>query len=148
VASTVRNYSAPLTDRSGLLAASTFIHILSDHLTSLDRLEGSRKYLFGSVGVLGKANNSHISGVLVLRGQDHKAVVEVAPDWESYEYKKLDIHGNEEDKKFFEAALAWDLAVDGKAWADGKNVSAPSLTLIITHEYTDSILPTRSSSKR
>jgi len=125
----------------------TFAYFLSNHLTSLDRLEGSRKYLFGSVGVLGAANNSLISGVFVLRGQDHKAVVDVAPDWESYEYKKLDIHGNEEDKKHFEAALAWDLSVDGKAWADGKNVSASFPTVIITREYTDSVLPTRSTSK-
>jgi elongation factor 1-gamma len=27
----------------------------------------------------------------------------------------------EEDKSFFEAAMAWDLIVDGKEWADGKN---------------------------
>jgi len=86
-----------------------------------NRLEGSRKYLFGSVGVLGAANDSLISGVLILRGHDHQAVVDVAPDWESYDYKRLDIYGNEEDKKYFEAALAWDLSVDGKAWADGKN---------------------------
>ena len=82
------------------------------------------------MGVLGAANNSLISGVLVLRGQDHKAVVEVAPDWESYEYKKLDIYGDEEDKKFFEAALAWDLTVDGKTWADGKNVRTPFMTVM------------------
>jgi elongation factor 1-gamma len=50
-------------------------------------------------------------------------VVEVAPDWESYLYVKLDLKGNEDDMKFFEAALAWDLEVDGKKWADGKNVS-------------------------
>jgi len=75
------------------------------------------------MGVLGESNNSLISGVLVLRGQDHKAVVEVAPDWESYEYKRLDIYGNGEDKEFFEAVLAWDLSVDSKAWADGKTVS-------------------------
>ena len=99
------------------------------------------------MGVLGQANNSHISGVLVLRGQDHKAVVEVAPDWESYEYKRLDIYGCEEDKQFFEAALAWDLSVDGKAWADGKNVSALFLTVVITTECTDSYLPTHSSSE-
>lgn len=91
------------------------------------------------MGVLGVAGDSLISGVLVLRGHDHQAVVEVAPDWESYEYKKLDVHGNDEDKKFFEAALAWDLSVDGKAWADGKNVSPPYLTVVITHEYSDSI---------
>ena len=34
-----------------------------------------------------------------------------------------ELSDNEEDKKYFEAALAWDLELDGKAWADGKNVS-------------------------
>ncbi|KAG8795229.1 hypothetical protein FRC12_016870 [Ceratobasidium sp. 428] len=85
-----------------------------------NRLEASRKYLFGSVGVCGETNNSVISGVLILRGLDHKPVVDVAPDWESYEYKKIDLE-NPEDKAFFEGALAWDLEVDGKKWADGKN---------------------------
>ncbi|KIJ18297.1 hypothetical protein PAXINDRAFT_97717 [Paxillus involutus ATCC 200175] len=28
---------------------------------------------------------------------------------------------NEDDKKFFEGALAWDLEIDGKSWKDGKN---------------------------
>ena len=87
-----------------------------------NRLEASRKYLFGSMGVLGKTNDSLISGALIARGQDIKPVVDVAPDYESYEYKQLDL-SNEEDKKFFEAALAWDLEIDGKAWVDGKNVS-------------------------
>ena len=87
-----------------------------------NRLEASRKYLFGSVGVLGTANDSVISGALILRGADVKPVVDVAPDWESYEYKKLDLE-NADDKAFFEAALAWDLELDGKKWVDGKNVS-------------------------
>ena len=87
-----------------------------------NRLEGSRKYLFGSVGVLGENNNSVITGVFILRGQDHKAVVDAAPDWESYDYKRLDL-GNDADKSFFEAALAWDLEEGGKKWVDGKNVS-------------------------
>ncbi|KAG2039040.1 hypothetical protein BDR03DRAFT_1090764 [Suillus americanus] len=86
-----------------------------------NRLEASRKYLFGSVGVLGQANASIISGVLILRGQDSKAAVDCAPDFESYEYTKLDVFGNQEEKAFFEGALAWDLEVDGKKWADGKN---------------------------
>ncbi|KAK7684477.1 hypothetical protein QCA50_012424 [Cerrena zonata] len=85
-----------------------------------NRLEASRKYLFGSVGVLGTTNNSVISGVLTLRGQDVKPVVDVAPDWESYSYTKLDLE-NPQDKEFFEAALAWDLEIDGKKWVDGKN---------------------------
>jgi len=98
----------------------TVIFKSSNQITGFyNRLEASRKYLFGSVGVLGDANNSVISGALILRGQEVKPVVEVAPDYESYTYKKLDLD-NPEDKAFFEAALAWDLEVDGKKWADGK----------------------------
>ena len=100
-----------------------------------NRLEASRKYLFGSMGVLGQTNDSIITGVLILRGQDVLPVVNVAPDWESYEYKKLDLD-NAEDKAFFEAALAWDLEIDGKKWVDGKNVSHPILSwtgFLITH---------------
>jgi elongation factor 1-gamma len=85
-----------------------------------NRLEASRKYLFGSMGVLGENNNSVIAGALILRGQEVEPVVNVAPDWESYGYKKLDL-SNAEDKAFFEGALAWDLEIDGKKWADGKN---------------------------
>jgi hypothetical protein len=32
----------------------------------------------------------------------------------SHSYVKLDLKGNEDDKMLFEAALAWDLEVDGK----------------------------------
>ena len=39
---------------------------------------------------------------------------------ESYAYKRIDL-SNTEDKEFFEAAMAWDLKVNGKEWADGKN---------------------------
>ena len=92
-------------------------------LTSdLDRLEASRKYLFGSVGVLGTSNNSLIEGVLIARGKVVKPVVEVAPDWESYSFTPIDLN-NPAQKSYFEGALAWDLEVDGKKWVDGKNVS-------------------------
>ncbi|THU94244.1 elongation factor 1-gamma [Dendrothele bispora CBS 962.96] len=85
-----------------------------------NRLEASRKYLFGSVGVLGKTNDSIISGALILRGQDVEPVVNVAPDWESYSYSRIDLN-DAAQKEFFEGALAWDLKVDGKEWVDGKN---------------------------
>lgn len=88
-----------------------------------NRLEASRKYLFGSLGVLGEAKNSVISGILITRGQEIQPTVAVAPDWESYAFKRLDLE-NADDKAFFEAANAWDLEIDGKKWADGKNVSA------------------------
>jgi elongation factor 1-gamma len=86
-----------------------------------NRLEASRKYLFGSVGVLGSANNSVISGAFIARGPEIKPVVEVAPDWESYTYERIDLE-NAEQKAFFEAALAWDLEIGDKKWVDGKNV--------------------------
>jgi elongation factor 1-gamma len=101
----------------------TQIFMSSNQIGGLfNRLEASRKYLFGSVGVLGTTNNSVISGALILRGQDVKPIVEVGPDYASYDFRKLDID-NAEDKAFFESALAWDLEIDGKKWADGKNVS-------------------------
>lgn len=85
-------------------------------------MEASRKYLFGSVGVLGVSNDSLIEGVLIARGQDIIPVVNVAPDYESYNYEKIDLK-DEAQKAYFEAALAWDLEVNGKKWIDGKNVS-------------------------
>ena len=93
------------------------------------------------MGVLGTSNSSVISGAFIARGQDYIPVFDVAPDWESYDFKKLDLD-NEEDKKYFEAALAWDLELDGKAWADGKNVSlAYTLSFLISIVLT-SKLPT------
>jgi len=40
-------------------------------------------------------------------------------------FEKLDINGA--GKAFFEAALAWDLEIDGKKWVDGKAVSSGSV---------------------
>ena len=90
-----------------------------------NRLEASRKYLFGSVGVLGATNNSTIAGAFIARGSEIKPVVDVAPDWESYKYERIDLE-NAEQKAFFEAALAWDLEVGDKKWVDGKNVRRSS----------------------
>lgn len=84
------------------------------------RLEATRKYAFGSAGVVGENNNSVIAGALVVRGDDAIPIVSAAPDYESYSFTKLDVQNKPEDKEFFEAALAWDLKIDGKEWADGK----------------------------
>ncbi|KIM37877.1 hypothetical protein M413DRAFT_448147 [Hebeloma cylindrosporum] len=100
----------------------TQVFMSSNQITGFfNRLEASRKYLFGSVGVLGTTGDSAIAGVLILRGPAVEPVVDVAPDWESYAYTKLDVKDNAEDKAFFEGALAWDLEVNGKKWNDGKN---------------------------
>ncbi|GAA5978411.1 hypothetical protein JCM11641_004681 [Rhodosporidiobolus odoratus] len=81
------------------------------------RLEGSRKYIFGSMGVYGKANDSLITGVYIIRGQDAEACFSVAPDWESYSFDRLDYNA---DKEFITGALTWEHTVDGKEYADGK----------------------------
>jgi len=54
-----------------------------------NRLEVSRKYLFGSVGVLVSPNNSVITGAFIARGLKMIPVVEVALDWESYSYERI-----------------------------------------------------------
>lgn len=87
------------------------------------RLEASRKYVFGSASVYGQNNDSLIQGAFVIRGQDWQPVFDVAPDYESYEFKKLDPE-NAEDREFVEHEWKWDRAVtrDGKEFphADGK----------------------------
>ncbi|EPS41194.1 hypothetical protein H072_4898 [Dactylellina haptotyla CBS 200.50] len=87
------------------------------------RLEASRKYIFGSCSVYGESNNSIIQGAFFIRGQDHLAAFDVAPDWESYEFTKLD-PTSEEDKEFIASMWAWDkpITVNGKEYphADGK----------------------------
>ena len=86
------------------------------------RLEASRKYIFGAQSVYGTNYNCLVRGVYIIRGQDHAAAFNVAPDWESYDFQKLD-PTKEEDRKFVEDMWAWDTAVeaDGKEypWADG-----------------------------
>ncbi|EXJ79711.1 elongation factor 1-gamma [Capronia epimyces CBS 606.96] len=87
------------------------------------RLEASRKYLFGAVSVYGTANDSVIQGAFLVRGQEALPAFDVAPDYESYEFTKLD-PSKPEDKTFVEDQWSWDkpIEVNGKKydWADGK----------------------------
>lgn len=87
------------------------------------RLEASRKYIFGAVSVYGVTNDSVIKGAILVRGQEALPAVNVAPDYESYEFTKLD-HTNPEHKAFVEDQWSWDkpIEVNGKTyeWADGK----------------------------
>ncbi|KAB8200316.1 Elongation factor 1 gamma conserved domain protein [Aspergillus parasiticus SU-1] len=86
------------------------------------RLEASRKYLFGAQSVYGTNYNCVIRGVFLVRGQEFKPAFDVAPDWESYDFVKLD-PSKEEDRKYVDDMWAWDVpvTVDGKEypWADG-----------------------------
>ncbi|KAF8472435.1 elongation factor EF-1 gamma subunit [Kalaharituber pfeilii] len=84
-----------------------------------NRLEASRKHLFGALSVYGESSNSIVSGAFLVRGQDHLPAFDVAPDWESYEFTKLD-PTKLEDRAFVEDQWAWDKDYQGKKWADGK----------------------------
>jgi elongation factor 1-gamma len=88
-----------------------------------NRLEGSRKYLFGCAAVYGESNDSVIQGAFVIRGQEYAPVFDVAPDYESYSFTKLD-HTKPEDREYVEAQWGWEkpVTVDGKVYplADGK----------------------------
>jgi elongation factor 1-gamma len=82
-----------------------------------NRLEASRKYLFGCASVFGTANDSIIEGAFVIRGDDYKPVFDVAPDYESYEFVKLD-PSKPEDRELVDLHWSWDkpLTVNGKEY--------------------------------
>jgi elongation factor 1-gamma len=88
-----------------------------------NRLEASRKYLFGCASVFGTNNDSIIQGAFVVRGQEYLPVFDVAPDYESYEFTKLD-PSKPEDREFVELHWSWDrpITVNGKEYphATGK----------------------------
>lgn len=75
------------------------------------RLEGSRKYLFGCASVYGENNDSIIVGAFVIRGQEYLPVFDVAPDYESYTFTKLD-HNNADDRAFLESMWKGDKPVN------------------------------------
>lgn len=89
----------------------------------INRLTASTKYMFGCLVVYGENNNNGITGAVMVRGQDAVPAFNVAPDWESYSYTKLDPE-SEEDKEFVNNMWAWDKPVivnsESKEIVDGK----------------------------
>ena len=85
------------------------------------RLEASRKYIFGCASVYGVTNDSIVKGAFVIRGQEAQPAFDVAPDYDSYTFTKLD---PKKDKEFVDDMWSWDkpIEVNGKKyeWADGK----------------------------
>ena len=88
-----------------------------------NRLSASTKYVFGCMVIYGENNNNGITGAIMIRGQDYAPAFNVAPDWESYSYAKLD-PTKEEDKEFINNMWAWDKPVvvngENREIADGK----------------------------
>lgn len=56
-------------------------------------------------------------GVYMIRGSDYQAVFDVAPDYESYDFKPLDLKA---DQELIAGAWSWTNTLDGKEYADGK----------------------------
>jgi elongation factor 1-gamma len=87
------------------------------------RLEASRKYIFGACSVYGVTNDSIVQGAFLIRGNEALPAFDVAPDYESYTFNKLDPK-NSADKTFVEDQWSWDkpAELNGKKyeWADGK----------------------------
>ena len=86
------------------------------------RLEASRKYVFGVACVFGENNDSAIEGAFVIRGDEFKPVFDVAPDYESYDFEKLD-HTKPEDRAIVDSH--WSdvpnpITVNGKEYAYAK----------------------------
>ena len=81
------------------------------------RLDASRKYLFGASGVYGETNDFVIQGAYVLRGQEADPVFDVAGEYyESFKPTKLD-PSKSEDRAFVEDEWCGDkdaLEIDGK----------------------------------
>lgn len=77
----------------------------------------------GCASVYGETNASVMRGAFVIRGQEFQPAFDVAPDWESFDFKKLDPK-SEADRQVVDDQWAWDkpVVVDGKeyAHADGK----------------------------
>ncbi|KAI9768442.1 MAG: hypothetical protein M1840_004851 [Geoglossum simile] len=88
-----------------------------------NRLEASRKYIFGCASVYGTSNESVIVGAFLVRGQEARPAFGVAPDHESFGFTKLDL-GKEEHKEFIASQWAWDkpMVIKGKEYpfAGGK----------------------------
>ncbi|KAJ5778957.1 hypothetical protein N7457_006677 [Penicillium paradoxum] len=86
------------------------------------RLEASRKYLFGAQSVYGVNYDCVVYGAFMVRGQEWEPAFTVGPDWEGYEFVKLD-PSVEADRKLVEDMWCQDVPIttDGKVqeWTDG-----------------------------
>ncbi|KAK2168402.1 hypothetical protein LSH36_17g10012 [Paralvinella palmiformis] len=85
------------------------------------RLDRMRKHGFASVIIFGEDNNSTISGIWIWRGHDlaFKLSEDLAIDYESYDWKKLN-YDDEETKKLITEYFSWEGDFGGKKFNTGK----------------------------
>lgn len=82
------------------------------------RLEACRKYAFGTLVVFGEDNKNEIHGYFIIRGQEIPEILKDVPDYESYNFTKVD-PTDAQVKKNWEDYIAWDGDLEGMKFADG-----------------------------
>jgi len=85
----------------------------------LQRLEGVRKYGFGSIIIFGEEPRLEIGSCFILRGKEVPPEMLEVPDHESYSWRRGDTK-NEADKKLINDYFAWSENVGGKKFNQGK----------------------------
>ena len=92
-------------------------HLLTSLLDGIhQRLDASRKYLFGQSGVFGEDRNNFIRGAYIVRGQEAEPAFNVAPEYESFKTTRLDV-SKPDVKAFVEDVWSEDkdiVNIDGK----------------------------------
>lgn len=83
------------------------------------RLEACRKYAFGTLIVFGEDNKNEIHGYFIIRGQEIPEILKEVPDYESYDFTKVD-PTDPAVKKNWEDYIAWDGDLEGMTLADGE----------------------------
>lgn len=83
------------------------------------RMANLHRYCFGSVLIFGEDNANEISGYLVLRGTEMPPEMIDVPDYESFDFRRVNTEDAKE-KALFEDYLAWDGELAGKKFAEGK----------------------------
>lgn len=83
------------------------------------RMDRIRKYAFGSVLIFGEDNANEISGYFVFRGQEIPPEMKEVPDFESYDFRRIDT-SDPKERSLFEDYLAWDGNLEGKKFSEGK----------------------------
>lgn len=83
------------------------------------RMGALHKYCFGSVLIFGEDNANEVSGYLVFRGQEIPDLMKDVADFDSFDFRRVDINDAKE-RELFNDYLAWDGELGGKKFAEGK----------------------------
>ena len=85
------------------------------------RMDQVRKYAFASVLIFGEDNANEISGYFIFRGQEIPPEMKDVPDFESYDFRRVNIEDKEE-RALFEDYLAWDGQIGWQEVCRGKDI--------------------------